>query len=100
MAPCLCRREHRLSQRASLLGGELGVSVRAGLETARADFAAFQTLQQSGQLPPLIEQLAEPAVIEGDQGGARTGASPTITRGDGRLGAFRDQATPSEQRRE
>ena len=89
-----------LTQRASLLGGELGVSVRAGLETAQADFAAFQSLQQSGQLPTLIEQLAEPAVLEGDQGGARTGASTTITRGDGRLGAFRDQAKPNEQRRD
>ena len=94
------------TQRASLLGGDIGASVRMGLDSARRDFSAFQTLQQQGQVPTLIEQLAEPEIIEGTSVGSGGGGGVVVGGGGGgggarrgeRLGSFRDQNSPAAQK--
>ena len=87
-----------LSQRAGLLGGDVAVGVREGLETVRRDFAAFQSLQRKGQLPTLIEQLAEPSTIASGSVPVRAGG--VSAQGRSTLGAFGNQASPVEQRQQ
>ena len=85
-----------LTQRASLLGGEVGKSVGQALEAVQGDFAAFVRLQEDGQMPTLIEQLQEPEIID-ESGG--TGLR-SFGRGNGRLGSFQTTGQDRARRRQ
>ena len=82
-----------LSQRAGLLGGEAAEGVQK-LEAVRRDSPPVQKLQQQGQLPTLIEQLAEPDTIA-DGSAPLVGGLGGGSRG--RLGAFDGSEDAVEQ---
>ena len=79
-----------LGQRARLVGGTLGEALTDGLALTRKDFEAYQSLQQGGNMPTLVEELQ----------GAADGLEGAMSRGDGRLRSFAKQETPAKQRAE
>ena len=79
-----------LGQRARLVGGTLGEALTDGLALTRKDFEAYQSLQQGGNMPTLVEELQ----------GAADGLEGAMSRGDGRLRSFAKQETPTKQRAE
>ena len=77
-----------LGQRARLIGGTLGEALTDGLALTRKDFEAYQSLQEGGNMPTLVEEL----------GSAGEGLGQAISRRDGRLRSFAKQETPTRTR--
>lgn len=53
----------RLQQRARVVGGDLGASLSASLDELRSDFSAYVQLDAQGQLPTLLEEAEDAAVV-------------------------------------
>eukprot|EP00962_Isochrysis_galbana_P010865 scaffold3031_cov126-Isochrysis_galbana.AAC.7 len=53
----------KLQQRARVVGGDLGASLSASLDELRSDFSAYVQLDAQGQLPTLLEEAEDAAVV-------------------------------------
>ena len=94
----------RLAQRLDRLGKLFGEAFEEAAEATQTDFASFVSLRDAGALPTIAEELQLPALPPSLAEPLRAALPPSLSGSSGAkskaLGAFANQAVPSQQRQQ